>query len=424
MGESVGRWSRRSWPARLRWRKQGESMRRWHRWVMTVFVLTLSYWSVSGVIMALYDATDATQVWAIEGGGPGARLTDKAPAAQSVPAPATLASGIDTALRAAARLPIASVDYRMTGDIPRLQLAEANGSRDTELRFYAATGEPMTALVADGNPDAPQPANVILRNTVKMWHRGNVIGLPGQFIGLFTGLALIVLVVTGVWMYLQIWKARRRSGKGAFFWTARESLWRRLHRWISIVSAALILNLAVSGTVLAWGEIQLNFFLFYHIGVGPYPRPSPLPPVSASTLPAGIAAMLDITYGAAQQAVPGAAIKSIELVMRDGQPKGIVTLMPGPGAVAARTLAFQAQSGAPLPDWQNSGTQVGNGYFADWHQMLKRIHRGDIIGSFVGRYIELMAGGALVYLVISAWVLYFQMHGQRRRAGRPQLFWK
>ncbi|MGA3158610.1 MAG: hypothetical protein ABSE43_13655, partial [Steroidobacteraceae bacterium] len=73
-------------------------MRTWHRWIMTVVVVALSYWVGSGLLMAIYDATDATQVWAIEGGGPGARLTDAARSAQSIPDPAVLATPISAAL--------------------------------------------------------------------------------------------------------------------------------------------------------------------------------------------------------------------------------------------------------------------------------------------------------------------------------------
>jgi hypothetical protein len=42
--------------------------------------------------------------------------------------------------------------------------------------------------------------------------------------------------------------------------------------------------------------------------------------------------------------------------------------------------------------------QRGNGYFADWHQVLKRMHRGDVVGHFGGRYFSI-AVGALRMLV-------------------------
>lgn len=395
-------------------------MRNWHRWVMTVFGVMLVYWVTSGLLMALYDATDPTQVWAIEGGGPGARLNDTAKTALPIPVPATLSAGINAALAKSTNITIASVDLRMVGAIPRLQLAEASGERDTMGRYYAETGEVMTALVADGDPDANVPANVTGRNTLKAWHRGNIAGFFGQLLGLFTGIALIVLTITGVVMYVQLWHARRKAGKRGFFWNTRDSLWRRLHRWIAIVAAALVLNIALSGSILAFGEIKLNLFLQKGIGAAPYPRPSPLPPVSSGTLPRDVNALLQRTYQAALASNPSARIAAIQIIDRDGIAKGLVTLVGATPSV----LAFNAETGASVADWATTGVQVGNGYYADWHQIVKRIHRGDIIGSFVGRYIDMLAGLALLYLVVSGFVLYFEMLKRRSGMGRTGWFWK
>ena len=83
-------------------------MRKWHRWVMTVFGIVLSHWVSSGLIMAVYDATDVNQVWAKEGGGPGARLNDAAVNAAAIPRPDAVAAGVRAAqatLGAASTLP-------------------------------------------------------------------------------------------------------------------------------------------------------------------------------------------------------------------------------------------------------------------------------------------------------------------------------
>lgn len=387
---------------------------------MTVFVVVLTYWVLSGLLMAIYDATDRTQVWAIEGGGPGARLNDAAVTALPIPDPASLASGISAAQASIGQLPVASVDLRMTGSIPRLEFAEASGDRNTMGRFYAETGAPMTALVADGDPDADVPAYVTKRNTLKAWHRGNIAGLTGQFIGLFTGLALIVLTITGVLLYFKLWNARRAAGRHGFFWQTKDSLWRRLHRWTSIVVAAFVLNIAISGCILAYGEIQLHFFLDHGIGAPLYPRPSPLPPVSAGVLPREVNTLLQTAYQAALKDSPTARITAIQLIQRDGIAKSLVTL----GGETPKTLAFNAASGQPVADWTTGGVQVGNGYFADWHQAVKRIHRGDIIGHFGGRFIDMGAGLALLYLVISSLALYFDMFQRRNKLGRKGWFWK
>ncbi|MGC3982013.1 MAG: PepSY-associated TM helix domain-containing protein [Steroidobacteraceae bacterium] len=395
-------------------------MRNLHRWVMTVFAVMLVYWTASGLLMAIYDATDGKQVWAIEGGGPGARLTDFATNAAPLPDPESLTTGIATAVAAMGERSIASANLRVVPAGIRLQLAEASGDRDTMGRFFADSGAAMTALQADGDPDANVPAYVTQRNTLKAWHRGNIVGFPGQFLGLFTGLALITLTITGAIVYLQLWKSRRKFGKPGFFWNTRDSLWRRLHRWISIVAAAFILNIAISGSILAYSEIQLNLFLQKGIGAPPYPRPSPMPAVSAAALPKDVGLLLQTTYRAALADHPASSIVDLQIVMRDGLAKGLVTI----GGAMPSILAFDAQTGASISDWAVTGKQVGNGYYADWHQAMKRIHRGDIIGSYVGRYIDIIAGVALLYLVISGVVMYVQMLQKRKQLQRGGWFWK
>jgi uncharacterized iron-regulated membrane protein len=317
-------------------------------------------------------------------------------------------------------MPVASVDLRMVGNTARLELAEASGDRTTMRRFYADSAAPMTQEVADGEKVGGPPDDISPRNKLKAWHRGNIAGLPGQVLGLLVGLSVIALVVTGTVLYFKLWGARRKAGRGAFFWSAKESLWRRLHRWIAIVAAAFIFNIAVSGSILAYGEIQLHVFLEHGIGAPPYPRPTPVPPVSEAPLPPDVNAMLQRSYHAARVYSPNGRITAVQLVVRNGIAKGLVTL----GGTKPRILAFDAHSGSEVSDWSTSGVQVGQGYFTDWHQVLKRLHRGDIFGSFAGRFLDMAAGLALLYLLVSSIFLYFDMKGRRAKTGRAGWFWR
>jgi uncharacterized iron-regulated membrane protein len=227
-----------------------------------------------------------------------------------------------------------------------------------------------------------------------------------------------------VLLYIRMWRARCANGQKGFFWNTPDSIWRRLHRWISIVSAALVLNIAVTGVILAWGEIQLNLFLEYHVGSAPYPRPTRVPPVSAAKLPDNIPALLSKTYQAAAAQQAGKPILVLQLIQRDGMTKGLVTLGDNADNSKVQTLAFNAATGEAISDWASSGVQQGNGYYTDWHQVLKRMHRGDIIGNFAGRYIDLAAGLALLYLTVSAFFLYSELWQRRRTLGRKGWFWK
>ena len=395
--------------------------RRLHRGTMTIGGLLIAYWVISGLTIAIFDATDPHQSWAALGGGPGARLNDEAAGARSVPSPATLASGIGNALSVAATrgLPIASVDYRMVGDTPRLELSAADGSRDTELRFYAKTGEMMDPLIADDDSARAVPSPASLRERIKSFHKGDALGLPGQILGLLAGVSLAVMVASGATLYLQLWRARRKAGHSALFWKSRENRWRRLHRWVAIVAAIFLLNKAVTGTILGWGEIQVQLAL-HHILPFPYPMPTPMPPFSEGRLQGDLLRGLKTSYEAAQAAIPGAPIVAIELVRRDEKEKGLVTI----GGSRPQTLAFDMLAGTPVDDSARSGVQVGNAYFADWHQVLKRMHRGDIIGRFAGRYGDIACGVALLYLVASGIFLWLQMRRLRARNGQAGLFWR
>lgn len=394
--------------------------RQLHRGTMTVSAFLIVYWVISGLTIAIIDATDQHQAWAILGGGPGARLINNAAAVRSVPAPDIFSIGIAKALSTARNMPIAGVDYRMTGDIPRLELSEANGERDSELRFYAETGEPMSPLVADGDPFRPPPDYTRARERIKSFHKGDAFGLPGQLVGILTGSALIVVTLSGLTVYLRLWQARHRVGHPGLFWKSRESVWRRLHRIVAVVAAVFVLNKAVTGTILAWGEFQTKLAVVYHILTPAYPMPTPLPPFSEDRLSGDLLGALQRGFDAALQAAPSAPIVSIELVRRGGQSKALVTT----GGSRPQTLAFDMLSGVPVDDWAIRGTQKGNGYFADWHQILKRMHRGDIVGHFAGRYVDITVGIALLYLVTSGIVLYVQMLRRRTRAGQFGLFWK
>ncbi len=393
-------------------------MRQWHRRLMTVFGILLLYWAVSGLVMAIYDATDHNQIWAVEGGGPGARLTDDAKYNAAIPDPATVKSGVAKVLAANRGKPIASVDLRFVGRNLRLQVAEASGDRAERWRYYADSGLVMDDDTADAT--LSDPPNHQFRNWLKAWHRGNIVGLPGQFVGLFTGLALIGIVVTGVFFYVQLWRSRAALGRRGFFWSGRETIWRRLHRWSAIVSAVFLLNMSISGVILAWGEIQLDIFLQYHMLINLYPRPTPLPAQSSGTLPGNVQTMLENGYHAALAQNPAAKVTSVTLEERgDGVPHALVVL----GGAQPQTLAFNALTAVPVADWATSGVQHGQGYYADWHQMLKRFHRGDIVGNFSGRFIEIGAGICLLYLVISSFFMYRDLLLPRWVKGKKSLLW-
>lgn len=370
--------------------------RRQHRRIASLLgILLLGYWAVSGLVICTWDLLDPDQGWAVMGGGPGARAALDSRVLPPLPDPRTLREGVAKALGSAGGLAVASIDLRMVHGRARLQLAGADGSRDTALAFDAASGQP---LAREQSYDLSAGlARAARRDRVKSWHKGDIAGLPGQAVALLAAAVLATLVATGATLFLRLRRASERAGRGSAFWTVpRESRWRRVHRWVAVVAAVFLLNTALTGLVLESGEILVQLAIRYHLGRPPYPMPTPMPPVSQAPLPAGQGAALEATWQAARQAAPGSPVVALQLVERGGHVLALATL----AGEAGRVLAFD-DGGRPVHDGIDHGVQQGNGYFADWHQVVKRMHRGDIIGVRSGRWVAWANGLALLYLVSS-----------------------
>lgn len=70
---------------------------------------------------------------------------------------------------------------------------------DGEFRVYAVTREGAT----------PMP-----RNLPRLWHEGNFAGAWSSLMNIVTSLAMVILLVTGPWLWLQRRNARRRAQQG------------------------------------------------------------------------------------------------------------------------------------------------------------------------------------------------------------------
>ena len=78
---------------------------------------------------------------------------------------------------------------------------------------------------APSRPPAPAPPPSANRKFLKFvtdLHSGEQFGLAGQIVSLVTGLALLFLAGSGLWMYVQMFRARaakaRATSGGKWFW--------------------------------------------------------------------------------------------------------------------------------------------------------------------------------------------------------------
>ena len=305
----------------------------------------------------------------------------------------------------------------------------AAGASQTYAEIRMAGGNPVGKVELGGRllvqdlttgqyqlgPTPPPPRVVVpsQRNTVKALHRMTSFGNWPLWINPLVGVGLGVFVLTGVVMYLQMLKARRRIKRRALFWSAG-GWWRTLHRWIAICAAVFILFVAFSGTWLAVESLWFGIYLSTH---GPPPvarhaHPAPLPE-------AQLPAMLDVTLQAQRSQMPDLPLKAVRLRIYGGMPQGVVIAGQGDDT---RQVVFNASTGRRATETEPGYPETGFPFGWQAHQLAKQIHRGDIIG-LSGRWMDLIAGLSLVFLSLSGSVMYFDMWNRRRRAGRRALVW-
>jgi hypothetical protein len=208
-------------------------MRRLHRWTMTVFALLVIYVATTGLIIQLIDmrtlyshapAIDPNLQSIREGttGPPGFSVISTADyAAASLPEdldPQKLLAAVQTAARAAIPSETFSwVELRMDGPTP-VGIVAVGGLHVRHYKFNALTG----ALMGSPSEESPMAAFThgppSAHDTVKAFHRGDVIGKIGPWIGLLVGLALFFLTISGLTVYFNMLAARQRSGRGSWFW--------------------------------------------------------------------------------------------------------------------------------------------------------------------------------------------------------------
>jgi len=182
--------------------------------------------------------------------------------------------------------------------------------------------------------------------------------------------------------------------------------WRRIHRWLSIVSVLLLLYVAVTGMMLVADQSAV---LVSHLK-----RPvMPVTPLDDSQL----AAMLAATDAAARRRFPGRELTSVELRMYGDTPEGIIWT----DDFTPYAYVFDTRTGRELtPDDLRLSK-----FLMPWHlhQVVKRMHRGDVIG-LSGRWLDLLVGLALLTLCITSVQMYWQMLARRWKSGRRGVFWR
>ncbi len=363
-------------------------------------------------------ATDPTRVSMVEGmyGPPNFAVIQLADfGATPFPADFDIQQGIATVLQSAqvpqrqeARAPLSAmswIELRMLDGIPVGQVMLG-----TQLEaFNARTGTPVAASPPQRIPQGarlPPSLRQKLKTLHRFWNRGDT---PGVYFEFLAGLVLFTLLITGLVMYFQLLRARRRIKRKQLFWLTGGK-WRGWHRGVSVVAAAFLLCMAFSGTWIGF-ESSWNA-LGRTAGGGP-------PPAAAPVVAAEVADMTATTLEALQRLHPGTPIKAIRLRVFGQMKQGVVIT----GGDTTDQLIFNAATGQPASLSEPSYPPVGFPFGVQVHENIKHFHSGEMFG-LSGQMMNLLAGLSLLFLSVSGLVVYFDMWLRRRKGGRGSLIWK
>ena len=288
---------------------------------------------------------------------------------------------------------------------------------DKQMIFDLASGKPLPASALP--PPEPGRDFKSARSSFKFFHRFNYIGQLATSLDGLAGAALAALVITGLWHYLKLLSARRRMGRGALFWKGGGT-WRQLHRWIALASTLPVLWLASTGMILSADNVGAGLT---GVNRGPSDAKHGLNPFDsyfgAPLHDAQLDGMTHATIAAYRAGHGNTGIKVLQLRYFAGYAQGVIV-----GAAPATTQhVYNTATGAEMSMTEPGYPTVSFPLGWDWHQRMKRLHRGDFFG-LTGRWLDFAGACGALYLLISGIVMYLDMRGRRVKSGRTQWIWK
>ena len=399
-------------------------MRTVHRFVTAIAVLFVLYVALTGITVQILDlqsllghvpATTPNLQSLREGhdGPPNFQVIDDLDySAPPLPAGFDFDAALSTVVKSeravTAGAPMSFIELRMKDGKPVGQI----NSRGKLLVFDAIGGAVLAGPDTAKPAVYPQKNHPSFRSTMKDLHRFLWYGPWGTPFDFLFGLSMCTILFTGLVMYFRLLAARARTGRKSPYWSAG-GFWRTLHRVIAVTSSVFLTIIVVSGTSLSVGSLGVTLHTLLNI-----PRTGLTADMSSPLSDAELPAMLHTTLAAYRAENPGDPIKVLRLRYFAGMKQGVVIA----GGEETRQLVFNAATGRHASETEPGYPDTGQTFGWQEDQIAKQIHRGDIIG-LTGRWISLLTGLSLVFLIVSGTAMYFDMWNRRRRAGRSGPFW-
>ncbi len=311
--------------------------------------------------------------------------------------------------------PMKLIELRMDGDRVAAQV------RMGKKRFLydALTGERLPD--AHLPPANPNEIHHGLRADMKSWHKfafNKFLLQKASIFNLMGGIGVAFLMVTGLIQYFRILKRRRDAGMPKTLFWSGGGFWRKFHRWTALVSCVLIAYLVTTGMLMAISDLGAAY--------AEWKSPRALRPIhpdsgdfSSPLADAEIQPMTAATTAAFERDHHGTQIEVFRLRYYAGYAQGAVVT----GETPPQQHVYDTRNGREMSETE-PGYPISNFPFGwQWHQTVKKFHRGDIIG-LGGNSIEWLGGVALLYLACSGLWMYFDLWRKRAKSGKPQIVWK
>lgn len=112
--------------------------------------------------------------------------------------------------------PIKAIRLRIYGQMKQ-GVVVTGGDETGQLVFNADTGQPAT--LSDGAyPESGFPFGTQVHENIKHFHSGAMFGIPTRLMSLCAGFSLTFLSISGIVMYFDMWRKRRKGGRNTLVW--------------------------------------------------------------------------------------------------------------------------------------------------------------------------------------------------------------
>jgi hypothetical protein len=199
----------------LFWRG-GDWWRVAHRWIAIGASALVIWLTIGGLALSADNIGANYHQWRMGPRGPGAFDGDQSsPMADAELAPMTAAT-LKAFHAAYPDTGIKVLRLRYFVGYPQGVIVAAD-STSSQLVWNTRTGAVMK-MWEPGYPDLSFPTGWELHQKLKQFHRGDLFGLTGRWLILLGGLSLVYLSVSGAFMWVQMYRRRRRNGRNELLW--------------------------------------------------------------------------------------------------------------------------------------------------------------------------------------------------------------